>query len=103
MAVRRGARHVRPLVSNIVVLYCIYRLLPVDSKCYVKPSKIQRYLAILCDSSTTSGQVPAGNLAKLRFVLHLQTSGAAKYRCQGDECLRANGFPHKGLLRRINE
>ena len=41
-----------------------------DTKCDLKPSRIQRYLGILCDSSTTSFRVPEDKLQKLHAQIH---------------------------------
>ncbi|CAN0440841.1 unnamed protein product, partial [Pylaiella littoralis] len=40
-----------------------------DTKCDLKPSRIQRYLGILCDSSTTSFRIPEDKLSKLREII----------------------------------
>ena len=51
----------------LVSYFCGYFLS--DTKCALKPSRIQRYLGVRCDSSTTSFRVPSDKLQKLHALI----------------------------------
>ena len=40
-----------------------------DTKCDLKPSRMQRYLSFLCDSNTTSFRVPEDKLQKVHALI----------------------------------
>lgn len=41
-----------------------------DTKCDLKPPRIQRYFGMLCDSSTTSFRLPEYKLQMLHALIH---------------------------------
>ena len=51
----------------LVSFFCDYFLS--DTKCDLKPLRIQRYLSILCDSDTTSFRIPEDKLRKLHALI----------------------------------
>ena len=54
-------------VGILVSFFCGYFLS--DTKCDLKPSRIHRYLGILCDSDTTSFRIAEDNLRKLHALI----------------------------------
>ena len=54
-----------------------------DTKCDLNPSRIQRYLGVLCDSSTTSFRIPVDKLRKL----HVLISAALENRTITDQTM----------------
>lgn len=54
-------------LGMIVSFLCGYILS--DTKCDLKPSRVQKYLGILCDSATASFRVPDDKLRKLHALI----------------------------------
>lgn len=62
-------------VAMLVSWMCGYFLSP--KKCDLRPTKVQRYLGMLCDSDTASFRVPQDKMDKLHNLLHT-TLGAGE-------------------------
>lgn len=56
-------------VGMMVSFLCGYSLS--DTKCHLKPPRVQKYLGILCDSGTASFRVPEDILRKLHGLIRV--------------------------------